>query len=135
MTEADRLEPAGVAKVVRVESKGRVIDVADVLTPRDEQHIAGLVSAFESRGGRKLVVLTVRPSSGDSMERVGWAVSGPQSPLMMMIDPEQGSVRFEGSLPPERKAMVAGAMQGPIKSGRIAHAVAVGIGLLEEGGA
>jgi uncharacterized membrane protein YgcG len=128
LREADSTGAQAAARVVKVQAKGRVIDTADVLSPDEEKAIAARLAS-----GRLIFVVTIVPSGGDSMERIGWAVSNSAAatkPLLLLIDPKQSSVRIEGELAPEAKAAVASAMQPGLRAGKVAEAVGVGLDTL-----
>ncbi|GLR47409.1 TPM domain-containing protein [Sphingomonas astaxanthinifaciens] len=128
LREADPTGAQAAPRVVKVQAKGRVIDTAQVLSPAEEQAIAARIA-----GGRSIFVVTLVPAGGDSMERIGWAVSNSSAanrPLLLLVDPRQAAVRIEGELAPEKKAAVASAMQADLKAGKAAAAIGRGLDVL-----
>lgn len=118
-------------------TRGRVIDTADMLTDAEEQSVAGRLARLEARSGRKVTLVTIRPTDGDSMERIGWAVGGASGagPLLMLVDADRRAIRIEGDLAPERKAAVAGAMQPGLRGEDLPSAVEAAAKVLEAAGA
>ena len=114
---------------------GRIIDLADALAPADEASLSTRLREEQQADGRAVTVALVRPNSGDSLERVGWAVGGsrgPARPLLLLVDPASAQVRIEGDLQPEARAAVASAMQPDLRAGRVAAAVNAGLDRLEQ---
>jgi len=127
--ERDRTVADPAFRMVKASSRGRVIDTAQVLSDLEEKAIVDRLAALRETRGLSVVVVTLEPSSGDSMERIGWAVGG-QNPakgntraLILLVDPKLSTVRIEGALSPEQRADIAGAMQGDLREGRVGAAV------------
>jgi hypothetical protein len=115
-------------------SPNQVIDLADALTPSEEQSLARQLSGLKLAGGRTVTIILIEPQ-GQSLEQVGWAVGkGLTSarPIMILADPATRKVRIEGELPPEAKAQVAAAMQQGLAAGRAGKAVESGLVRLSE---
>jgi len=121
-------------RVLKMQTRGRVIDTADVLSPTEEKAIVSRLAALRATKGREVVVVTLVPQGGDSMERIGWAVSGKTAgnrPILLLIDPKQASSRIEGDLTPEQRAAIAGAMQADLREERFGAAVGQGLDRLQ----
>jgi uncharacterized protein len=115
--------------------RGRVIDIADVLAPGQERALAAELAASEAEGGPKVVVVTVTPTAGDSLEHLGWAVGGrgPQAgKILLLVDPAARQVRLEGDLGADRKAELARAMAPALQRGDFASALSAGAGQLRQ---
>lgn len=132
--DADRLSADPSIRVVEMKTRGRVIDSAGVLSNLEEKAIANRIESLRATKGLAVVVVTLVPQGGDSMERVGWAVGGGQDgkrPLLLLVDPKQASVRVEGKLSPEQRAAIAGSMQSELRDGRIGSAIGRGLDRLQ----
>lgn len=128
--EVDLTAPAETARMIKIQTKGRVIDTADVLSVAEEQGIAERLALLQRNAGRSVVVVTVSPEGNDSMERIGWAVggaTGKDRPLLMLVDPERKQVRIEGDLPATQRAAVAAPMQPELLAGRTRQAIDRGL--------
>ena len=134
LREADHTSSGEAPQVVEVKTRGRVIDLAVVFTPDHERRMAADLTTAEQRTGRKVMLVTVSPTAGDSMERIGWAVRGAekQSPILLLIDPNTQAVRIEGDLPPERKAALAGAVRGGLAAGNLPTILPRALAMLEQ---
>jgi len=134
--EADVTAANAPLNIVKVQVRGRVIDPAEALASAEKEAIAAKLAALEARSGQRVVVVAVSPGTGESMEQIGWAVSGDQAkgPVMMLVDPRRDTVRLEGPISPQRRARIAGAMQGALKADKVADAILAGIGVLEQPG-
>ncbi|WP_344695128.1 TPM domain-containing protein [Sphingomonas rosea] len=130
-------DPAAAGQPARVADgalRGRVIDTADVLTPIEEKAIAGRLAALAANQKKAVVIVTVVPKNGDSMERVGWAVGGKTAnpgTLLMLIDPQASSVRLEGELSPADRALVAAAILPDLREQRYGAAIGRGLDRLQ----
>jgi len=134
LREADSTSSADTPQLVEVRTKGRVIDLAEAFTPEAERQMAAELTAAEQRTGRRVMLVTVSPTAGDSMERIGWAVRGAekQSPVLLLIDPSTKAVRIEGELAPERKAAVAGAIRRGFSTGNLPTVLPQALSMLEQ---
>ncbi|WP_426267905.1 TPM domain-containing protein [Sphingomonas sp. LHG3443-2] len=128
--ERDRTDADPSFRIARTENRGRVIDTAGVLSALEEKTIAARLAALRETRGLTVVVVTLVPSDGDSMERIGWAVSGQRDAKaaakrasLLLIDPKLATVRIEGALPPEQRAAIVGAMQSELREGRVGSAI------------
>jgi hypothetical protein len=122
-------DEANAVAAASADKNGRVIDLADVLTPAEEQSLAARCARLSADSGRTLTVILIQPE-GQSLEQVGWAVgsgSGANRPIMILADPMTRQVRIEGELPAEAKARIAAAMQEGLKAGRAGLAVERGL--------
>ena len=128
--ERDRTDADPSFRVVKAANTGRVIDTAGVLSDLEKAAISKRLAALRETRGLAVVVVTLVPSDGDSMERIGWAVGGQRGAeanqrraLLMLIDPKLATVRIEGALTPEQRATIAGAMQSELREGRVGSAI------------
>lgn len=128
--ETDRTVNGPAFRMVKVQTRGRVIDTAGALSDLEKKAIGDRLDALRSTRGLAVVVVTVTPSAGDSMERIGWAVDGQgrskgagKRAMLLLIDPKLATVRIEGALSPEQRATIAGAMQPELREGRIGSAI------------
>ena len=130
MHERDRTDAEPSFRVVNATIKGRVIDTAGVLSDLEKTAISKRLAALRETRGLAVVVVTLVPSDGDSMERIGWAVGGQkgakangQRALLLLVDPKLATVRLEGALTPEQRATIAGGMQSELREGRVGSAI------------
>jgi hypothetical protein len=111
------------------DSPNQVIDLAEALTPLEEQSLARQLSGLKLAAGRTVTVILIEPQ-GQSLEQVGWAVGKGMTssrPIMILADPALRQVRIEGELPPEAKAQVAAAMQQGLAAGQVRQSVSRGL--------
>ena len=110
--------------------EGAIIDQAQVLSSTERTRLAARAGAI-SRGGRPVTVVVLRQQAGTSLEQIGWAVNRPGSSgrqLLMLVDPEQQSVRVEGAgVTPAQAAAVAGAMQPALGQRQLMTAIEAGL--------
>lgn len=136
--ETDQTVGDPAIRVVKVENRGRIIDTAGVLSDLEEGAIAKRLASLRETRGLAVVLVTLVPSEGDSMERIGWAVGGHERAkagdnrvLLLLVDPKLATVRIEGALSPEQRARVVGAMQSELREGRTGSAIGRGIDQLQ----
>jgi hypothetical protein len=124
------VDPVGAACKAKLQGQnGRVIDLAEALTPAEMQSLSVRLSKLQQTVGRAVMVILIEPQ-GQSLEQVGWAVGkgvASRRPVMILADPATRQVRIEGELSPEAKAQVAVAMQEGLKAGRAGQAVERGL--------
>lgn len=121
----------------RSQTGSRLLDTVGVLADDDAKAIAARLARGELATGRPVVVVTLVPQGGNSMEQVGWAISGDtvaKRTLLILVDPKQRVVRVEGQLAAEAKAAIASAMQSDLRGNRVAAAINRGLDRLEQVG-
>ncbi len=114
---------------------GRILDLAGVLEPADKLALGRRLAFEQQADGRAVMVIIMEAGKEQSLEQVGWAVSGASGatgPFLMLIDPTSRQVRLEGSLRPEQKAAVAAAMRDDLAAGRLRAAIDRGLTRLEQ---
>jgi uncharacterized membrane protein YgcG len=108
-----------------------VVDEASVLSASEKASLVQRGAAVSRAIDRKLTVVLLRPSEGDSLERVTWAISpaagAEERPLLLVVDVDTGAVRVDGASSAGRAAAIAGAVRNEVKAGR--YAAGVGRGL------
>nr|WP_245198246.1 TPM domain-containing protein [Sphingomonas kaistensis] len=119
---------------VEVKTTGLVIDAANVLEPGEEQRIGRLAEKAGETSRRKVLVLTVPPLAGQSLEQFGWAINGQrkdEGTVLLMVRPDDRMVRVEsgGALTPVQAARVAAAMGPQLAAKRPAAAIETGLGV------
>lgn len=114
---------------------GRVVDLADALSPAERLALGRRLAYEQQADGRPVMVVILQTDKNQSLEQVGWAVSGTggaNRSFIILVDPEQKRVRLEGDLQPESKAAVAAAMRNDLAAGRVAAAIERGLVRLEQ---
>ena len=111
---------------------GRIIDNVGAIKAEQMNGLSQELAEIDRLGGPRVTVVLVQPTSGESLEQLGWAVAGRPSgkELVLLIDPGAAAVRVEGALDPGRKAQVAAAMQQQLKLKRAGNAVEEAIEIL-----
>lgn len=130
VTESRTSTDAGV--VSRSEGRGKIIDNANLLDAGDRNGLSQELAEINRLGGPEVTVVLVRPTAGESMEQIGWAVAGRPSgkAVVLLADPDSAAVRVEGAIAPDAKARIASAMQQPLRAGQPAEAVRGAIAVL-----
>lgn len=113
---------------------GNIIDEAGALRPTQMRDLAMELRDLNQAGGPRMTVVLARPSSGESLEHLGWAVAGRPSgsDLVLMVDPEATTVRVEGALAPEQKARIATAMLDHLRAEQPAEAIRAAIAIVRD---
>lgn len=107
-----------------------VIDQAGVLSGAEKGRIEQRSAAVSQAIGRKLTVVLLRPSHGDTLERVTWAISpgqGADRPLMLVVDVGSAAIRVDGATDAAAAAAIAAAVRDEVKAGRFALGISRGL--------
>jgi uncharacterized membrane protein YgcG len=129
-TETRTSTDAGVLS--RSEGRGKIIDNANLLDAGDRNGLTQELAEINRLGGPEVTVVLVRPTSGESMEQIGWAVAGRPSgkAVVLLANPDSAAVRVEGAIAPDAKARIASAMQQQLRAKQPAEAVRGAIAVL-----
>ena len=111
---------------------GKIIDNVGAIKPERLNGISQELAEIDRLGGPQVTVVLVRPTSGESMEQLGWAIAGRPTgkQLVLLTDPETAVVRIEGALDSERKAQIAAVMQQQLTAKQPADAIQAAINIL-----
>jgi uncharacterized membrane protein YgcG len=120
---------------IPLDQGGRIVDLAGALDPAEKLALGRRLALQQQADGRAVMVIILKAENGQSLEQVGWAVSGSggaTSPLLILIDPTSRQVRLEGDLRLEHRAAVAAAMRDDLAAGRLRAAIDGGLSRLEQ---
>jgi uncharacterized membrane protein YgcG len=114
------------------EGTGKIIDDAGLIDAGEINAMSQELAEINRLGGPRVTMVLVRPTSGESMEQIGWALAGRPAgrALVLLADPGSGAVRIEGAVSPENKARIAVAMQQQLKTGKPTEALRGAIAIL-----
>jgi hypothetical protein len=111
---------------------GKIIDTVGAIKADQLNSLSQELAEINQVGGPQVTVVLVRPTSGESMEQLGWALAGRPTgkAVVLLTNPDTAMVRVEGALDPERKAQIAAAMQQQMRLRRPVYAIQEAINIL-----